>query len=314
MPRAVGRLWIIAAVAAGLLAGCTARLYEASDQRREDLAIIHVGSTIVRKIDGQGRRGGALDVGSFEVGPGTHRLRLVFELPSRNMGMKILPAQPGIGVCDLTFEAQAGRQYYLGARAVGDINDPRWPGTWEAWVRDPAVADDDDIIARCQGGEPTETPAPAPLATPAPAVAVATDAVPPPKPVAPAVIAPAPLPVPTRARLAPPPGAAVRVGTWHLPEIGGATTADLATLAPAIETGFDVLTITPGFDAARLLGLLGSDWESSATAEATVLYRRAVVRPCTRPAPLTPCLESATAPPGAGRPLLLELPPAERAP
>lgn len=302
-----------AAIALALLAfgGCTARLYEGEARRREDVAVIHVGDTVVRRVDGQGRRGGALDVSSFEVPPGPHRLRLVFELPSRNLGMKILPAQPGIGVCDLAFEARAGRQYYLGARAVGDISDPRWPGTWEAWVRDPAVSEDDDVIARCQGAEPIVTPTAA-----AAAAAPATG----PEAAAPSGAPAAAAPVaavaasPTPAALAPPPGAAVRVGAWQLPGLDRATTAELADIAPAIEAGFDVLTIEPSFDARRLLGLLGSGWASSDAAPRTVLYRRAVVRPCSRPAAVTPCLESAGAAPGEQRPLLLDLQPTGRTP
>ena len=300
---------LLAASAIALLAlgGCTARLYEGDARRREDVAVIWVGDTVVRKVDEQGRRGGALDVGSFEVPPGPHRLRLVFELPSRNLGMKILPAQPGIGFCDLTFEARAGRQYYLGARAVGDISDPRWPGTWEAWVRDPAVSEDDDVIARCQGAEPTATPTTAvAAATPAPDGAPAA--------AAPVAVAPVAVATPTPAALAPPPGAALRVGAWQLPGLERATTAELAAIAPAIEAGFDVLTIEPAFDARRLLGLLGSGWASSDAAPRTVLYRRAAVRPCSRPTAATPCLESAGAALGQSRPLLLDLQPTGRTP
>lgn len=312
MPAAISiRLCVIAVIAAGLFGGCSARLYEGEARRREDVAVIDVGSTIVRRIDGQARRGGALDVGTFEVHPGPHRLRLVFELPARNMGMKILPAQPGIGVCDLTFDAQAGHRYYLGARAVGDINDPRWPGTWEGWVRDPAVSELDDIIARCQAAEPADEATPAVSTTPAPAAPPSAGEL---AAAAPAVIAPVAPPVVARGAIVPPAGSALRVGAWRLPGLDRASTADLAAIAPTIESGFDALTIEPAFDAGRLLGLLGPGWATAGAAEQTVLYRSALVRPCSRPSPVALCLESTATPPGEGRPLLLQLQPAGSTP
>ena len=152
--------------AAALVAGCTAQVYEGEQRAEGERAVINVGSTVVRQIDGQRRRGGAFDVAAFEVTPGPHQLVLVFELPARSLGLKSLPAQPGIGVCELNFEAQGGREYYLVARPVGDFNSSRWPGTWEAWIRDPAIAGDDDVIARCEGAEPAATPTP--LIAPAP--------------------------------------------------------------------------------------------------------------------------------------------------
>jgi hypothetical protein len=311
VPVAVSiRLCIIAVIAVGLFGGCSARLYEGEARRREDVAVIDVGTTIVRQIDGQARRGGALDVGTFEVQPGPHRLRLVFELPSRNMGMKILPAQPGIGVCDLTFDAQAGHRYYLGARAVGDINDPRWPGTWEGWVRDPAVSELDDIVARCLAAEPAVEATPAVATAPAAPPSAAVPA--PASPAAPVIAAPA---VVARGAIVPPAGSALRVGAWRLPALADASTADLAGLAPAIEAGFDALTIEPAFDAGRLLGLLGPAWATAGAADQTVLYRRALVRPCARPSPAALCLEAiATTPAGEGRPLLLHLQPAQSRP
>jgi hypothetical protein len=36
--------------------------------------------------------------------------------------------------------------------------EERWQGTWEAWIRDSAIADDHDVVARCEGAEPTPTP------------------------------------------------------------------------------------------------------------------------------------------------------------
>ena len=122
---------------------------------------------------------------------------LVFELPARALGLKSLPAQPGVGVCELTFEARPGRQYDLVARPLGDFNSPRWRGDWEAWVRDPAIASDDDVIARCEGTEPTETPTPlvaGGAAAAAPAAGVAAGVAVP--AVAVAVPAPTPLPLP----------------------------------------------------------------------------------------------------------------------
>lgn len=278
--------------AAGLaLAGCTAQLHGA--RPAGGFAVINVGSTVVRRIDGQYRRGGTFDAATFEVDPGPHRLVLVFELAARSLGLKALPTQPGIGVCELEFEARAGHQYYLVARPVGDFNSPRWAGTWEAWVRDPAVASDDDVIARCQGAEPTATPTPA--AVPPPAGGAVG-----------AAAAPAPLPLPS--------GRALRVGAWRLPELARASPADLATAAAAIGAGYDVLAIAPALEPGPLLAALGSAWAAAATADATVVYRRDLVRPCAQPAAASPCLESIDAATGSGRAILLMLPPAETRP
>ncbi|MDX2166157.1 MAG: hypothetical protein SF182_03815, partial [Deltaproteobacteria bacterium] len=135
-------------------AGCgTARMYEGEPRSAGEVATINVGSTIVRAVDGQPRRGGAFDAETLELPPGPHQLTLVFELPARSIGIRSLPAQVGVGTCVLAFEAVAGHQYYLLARAHGEIG-ARWDGTWEAWVRDPAVAHENDIIARCTAVDP----------------------------------------------------------------------------------------------------------------------------------------------------------------
>src|SRR5690349_761806 len=128
--------------AAALLASCTTEHYAGPPMAREQLAVINTGTTVVRQIDGQTRRGGAFDVSQFEVAPGPHHLALVFELPARSIGLKTLPAQAGIGMCLLDFSAEAGKQYYLGSRASGEPNDPHWNGKWEAWVRDPTLSAD----------------------------------------------------------------------------------------------------------------------------------------------------------------------------
>lgn len=260
--------------------------------------MINVGSTVVRQIDGQHRRGGTFDAATFEVDPGPHRLVLVFEIAARSLGLKSLPAQPGIGVCELAFEARAGHTYYLVARPLGDFNSPRWSGTWEAWVRDPAVASDDDVIARCRGAEPTATPTP-------------TAAAPPPAAGAPLPAAAAAAPTPTPLSL--PGGRALRVGAWQLPALADASPADRAAAAAAIGAGYDVLGISPALEPGPLLAALGGAWAATMSADATVFYRRDLVRPCAQPA-VAPCLESIDAATGSGRPILLMLPPAEARP
>lgn len=142
-----------AALAAVLFAtGCTTRLYEGPVRDTGDVAVIHVGTAVVREIDGQKRRGGAFDVSHFEVQPGSHRLALVFELPARHVGMRTFPAQMGTGMCVLEFSAVAGKQYYLGSRARDEFAAHRWDGSWEGWVRDPSVSSEDDGVARCVSG------------------------------------------------------------------------------------------------------------------------------------------------------------------
>lgn len=279
------------------LTGCTAHLAPTqtadggSAKPAGALAVINVGTTVVRQIDGQKRRGGAFDVSAFEVAPGTHHLVLVFDLPARAIGLKALPAQAGVGVCELTFEAQAGRQYYLVARPLGDFNSPRWSGAWEAWVRDPAVSAEDDEIARCEGTEATPTPTETPVAGAAAGGAAAG-----------AVVAP-----PTPTPLALPAARALRVGAWSLPQLAQASPADLAKAAATIGGEFDVLTVTPAFAPAPLLGALGGAWAAFAGEGQTILYRRDLVRPCTAPSSATPCLEAVGRPPGTP-PLLLHLP------
>jgi hypothetical protein len=281
--------------AAGLaLAGCSLR--PPGSRPAGEVALIDVGSTVVRRLDGQARRGGPFDVATFEVAPGPHRLALVFTLPARSIGLRALPAQEGIGECVLEFEARAGHRYYLVARPLGDFNSPRWTGDWEAWVRDPTVASDDDVIARCRGAEPAPTPAPA--AAPPGAAAAAPD-----------VRAPTPTPLPL------PGGRALRVGAWRLPDLARAASADLAATAAAIGAGYDVLAISPALEPDPLLAALGGAWAATrATPDATIFYRRDLVRPCAPPSPAPPCLESIDAAPGSGRPLLIMLPAAEARP
>ena len=282
------------------LAGCTAHLSQGEGQPAGDLAVINVGSTVVRQIDGQHRRGGAFDVEAFEVAPGPHRLVLVFELPARSLGLKSLPAQAGIGVCELAFEARSGRQYYLLARPLGDFNSPRWSGAWEALVRDPAIASDDDVVARCQGTQPMETPTPFIAGTSSAAAA------PPAAAGALAVAVPTALPLP--------PADPLHIGAWHLPELAHASPADLAAAAAVIGTNFDVLTIAPALAPDALLAALGEAWATTSTANETAFYRRDVVRPCAQPPPVTPCLEAIDGAPGNGGSMMLRLPPAEGRP
>lgn len=291
------RLLSLAGLAYLSAAGCSSQLsqmYEGAPRAARDVAIINVGSTIVRAINGQPRRGGAFDVGHFEVAPGLHRLTLVFERPARSLGMKTLPAEAGDGVCVLTFEVVGNRQYFLGARAHGDDTNPRWDRRWQGWVRDPASAGEDDIIARCESTQvaAADDDAPAPTRTVlAPIAAPATP-----------LAAPTPLPVRPAALLPPP----VRVGA--------VTRIDGALAASAIDAAYDALTVSgiTGAERARLAAALGTGWaalEMNAT-DQIVLYRRARLRPCTRPAALAGCLESADATSDRAAPLELRLEPA----
>lgn len=277
-----------------LAAGCSKRLYEGPPRPAAHVAVIVVGSTVVREIDGVKRRGGPFDASTFEVPPGAHRLSLVFELAAHSIGMKSIPAKPGEGRCVLAFTAEAGRQYYLGSRALGDWSGHRWDGRWEAWVRDPSVSADDDIIARC-----TSQPLPEPDAQPSPLIVAA-----PPAPVAPAAPAPA-APVSAPAAIAAPtlPAAdapVIRLGTWNLRGLGRGDDKDYGRIAAAIESQFDILTLTevtqanagghPGLD--RLLAALGDGWGGMASPQArpdrpgaggefyAIVYRRDRVHPC----------------------------------
>ena len=137
------------ALALLVLAGaCTGRRYEGPPRPPEQVATINVGSTIVREIDGEKRRGGAFDYRRFEVEPGAHRLTLVFELTARALATKDIPAQAGEGICILEFTALPGKQYYLGSGPRG-VWTTHWKGAWEAWVRDPTLDKESDIVARC---------------------------------------------------------------------------------------------------------------------------------------------------------------------
>jgi hypothetical protein len=258
-------------MAAALFAasGCATRLYEGPPLPREQVAVIHAGTTIVRGIDGKPRRGGVFDASELDVTPGAHRLVLVFERPARSLGLKALPAQAGVGTCVLELTAAAGKHYFLGSRVRGEINDPRWDGAWEGWVRDPTVSSDDDVIARCESQEAGEEPPPA-------AVAVA-----PPPPVAAPVAAPSPA--------APPAGAALRLGAWSPGAHGHGGEAETARSAAAIAANFDLVTIAatrPEYDALRRAlapawdGLITDAPRPAGGAYYAVLYRPDRVRPC----------------------------------
>lgn len=169
----------VALIASLFLAGCgTERFYEGAQLPPEDIAIIHVGDTIVLQVDGKGRRGGFFGSPRIAVAPGQHTLTLAFEKPARSVGAKEMPAMRGDGTCTLELAAEAGKQYWLGAQAVGeDWTGLRWDGKWRAWVRDPSVADEDDIVSRCES-QPVEEEMPTPeearkevaVETPVPAV------------------------------------------------------------------------------------------------------------------------------------------------
>lgn len=162
-------------VALLLLAACgTERFYEGAKLPPEDIAVIHVGDTIVLRVDGKGRRGGFFGSPRVAVAPGQHTLTLAFEKQARSVGAKEMPAMRGEGTCTLEVAAEAGKQYWLGAQAVGeDWTGLRWDGKWRAWVRDPSVTGEDDIVARCDS-EPIEENPPAPTTEAEERAAVAT--------------------------------------------------------------------------------------------------------------------------------------------
>jgi hypothetical protein len=293
-----------AALIAVLLGGCGAkRLYEGPALPASQVAVIHVGRTIVRGIDGHLRRGGVFDVDRFEVAPGAHSVVLVFEVPEHSIGVKTIPARRGEGRCTIEFVAEAGKQYWLASRPAGTgWPGPHWNGKWEAWVRDPSIGAEDDILARCssQPSEPEEKPRPETAA-----------AVPPVAPTPRAVGAAAPPPAPIPNAVEPVGGDRfIRLGTWHIRRLGGDPAKDYALLAGAIERNFDIIALTgvvasaggsPGYD--RLKAALGGEWNGLVTAPPrsrngepegyAVLYRTARVRPCAgwsdlRPAGLRP--------------------------
>jgi hypothetical protein len=281
-------------------AGCgTARLYEGAPRTASEVATIYVGGTIVRAVDGAPRRGGAFDAEALELPPGPHQLTLVFELPARTIGIRALPAQEGIGTCVLSFDTVAGHQYYLVARAHGEIGS-RWDGSWEAWVRDPAVAHENDIIARCNAIDPNLAAKPG-----AHGAAAAASAPPGTAPAATAPAAPqsspasaAPAAAPVAEPAAPHDTRPLRVGTWNLRSFGRLPGKDMARIATAIEAHVDVLALTElsgdGGPAAlqRLLAPLGLGWgamlgplphppaNQMASEYTAILYRRDRVRPC----------------------------------
>jgi hypothetical protein len=281
-------LWLLTLVCA-----CTQRRYQGPPLPAEQVAVIHVGSTLVREIDGEKRRGGAFDVGTFEVAPGTHTVTLAFLVAKQTLGLRDIPEQAGEGTCALSFTAQPGKQYYLGARPRGEIITGRWNGAWEAWVRDPTLDTSEDQVARC-ASQPATQEAPAPSAEPAveraanPPAAPPVEppvAAPPPPAVAPkssvaaAAMAPASAPPATALPIEPthpaPPGAAtptplsaaIRLGEWNLRSLGRDHSKDLTRIAAAIDANFDILVLIevwqlggahPGYDA--LMNALGPSW------------------------------------------------------
>ncbi|MEO8602126.1 MAG: endonuclease/exonuclease/phosphatase family protein [bacterium] len=287
-----------------LCCGCTgtARLYEGAPRTAGEVAVVNVGSTIVRAIDGQPRRGGAFDAIAFELPPGPHELTLVFELPARTVGIRSLPAQQGSGTCVLAFEAAAGKQYFLGARASSDVS-LHWNGSWSAWVRDPSTATEDDVVAHCDGGvavppavaavSPT-APASAPPAAAPPSVSAGGTTSPVPV---------SPLPVASAVAAVAPP-VEIRLGTWNLRGFGTVPGKDLQRIAAAIDGHFDILTLTEisgdGGPAAyqRLMIQLGATWagllspaphppaSASGSEYYAIVYRRDRLRPCAAWEPL----------------------------
>lgn len=154
-------------IAVLFLGACgTERFYEGAKLPPEQVAVFHVGDTIVLQVDGKRRRGGYFGSPRIEVTPGHHTLTLAFEKAARPVGAKEMPPMRGEGTCALELTAQAGKQYWLGSRAVGaDWTGLHWDGKWRAWVRDPSVAEEDDIVARCDSqpgaeGEPEAVAAP----------------------------------------------------------------------------------------------------------------------------------------------------------
>ena len=254
-----------------LLGGCGAtRLYEGPALPASQVAVIHAGGTIVRGIDGRHRRGGVFDVDRFEVAPGAHSVVLVFEVPAQSIGVKTIPARRGEGHCTIEFVAEAGKQYWLASRPAGTgWTGPHWDGKWEAWVRDPSIGAEDDILARCSSqpaAEAEEEPREQAAASASSPVAVA------PAPRTDGNAPPPPAPIPVAG--APVGGDRfIRLGTWHVRHLGADAAKDYALLAGAIERNFDILALTgvaasaggyPGYD--RLKAALGVDWDGLVTA------------------------------------------------
>jgi hypothetical protein len=138
-------------IAVVLFGGCgTERFYEGAKLPPEQVAVVHVADTIVLEVDGTGRRGGYFSSPRIALKPGRHTFTLGFEKVARAVGAKEMPAMRGEGTCTLEVDAEAGKQYWLGSMAVGpDWTGLRWDGKWHAWIRDPSVDDEDDIVARC---------------------------------------------------------------------------------------------------------------------------------------------------------------------
>ena len=186
------------------LGGCGAkRLYEGPALPSSQVAVIHAGGTIVRQIDERRRRGGVFDADRFEVAPGAHSVVLVFEVSEQSIGVKTIPARRGEGRCTIEFVAEAGKQYWLASRPAGTgWPGPHWDRKWEAWVRDPSIGAEDDILARCSSqpaAEAEEEPRTQAAASASSPVAVAP---------------PLPAPIPVAGAVAP--GRCAPAAPWHL--------------------------------------------------------------------------------------------------
>jgi hypothetical protein len=164
-------------IAALLLSGCgTDRFYAGAKLPPEQVAVFHVGDTIVLHVDGVPRRGGYFGSPRIEVMPGRHTFTLAFEKAARPVGAKEMPPMRGEGTCTLEIAAEVGKQYWFGSRAAGaDWTGLRWDGKWQAWVRDPSVGDENDIVARCDSQPAAEEVQETPAAAAAPDTQVKTD-------------------------------------------------------------------------------------------------------------------------------------------
>ncbi len=291
------------ALAALSAAACTRRLYEGPARPADDIAVIDAHQITILDISDKMAFAAAFGAQRFEVTPGNQQVVLAYERPARSIGIRDIPAQRGEGTCIIDFVAEAGKQYEVTGRPLGtDWTMRNWDGKWEGWIRDLSRSGDAAIVARCESSTVKRTRI---LPDPVIAAAPPAGAVPPapipaaPVPPAPPILAPVPAPA------VPGSGARqereqwIRVGTWNVRARGAGGEGDYGAIAAAIDGNFDILTLTeiaavggihPGYD--RLMATLGDKWAGQITNSPrpnvaagaaeyyAIVYRRAVIRPC----------------------------------
>ena len=291
--------------------GCTQRLYDGPALPLEASAVVHVGETSVLNVDDRFSFALPPNTRRVELAPGPHRIEIAFDRPATTIGMRDVPAQRGDGSCTIEFTAEAGKNYYLGSRALGtDWTMRRWDGAWEGWIRDPSVSADGGIVARCSSRDTVArkhaaaaaTPGLPAVSSPIPTAAPAGHAAPAPVPVAtpvPLAAPPVPPTLPESAARGARDDGWLRLGTWNLRGLGADNERDYATIASVIDGNFDILTLTEiapseggqrGFS--RLLNALGETWAGLLTAAPlpdaaapdaehyAIVYRRDRLRTC----------------------------------